>query len=560
MNLLLLYAGCLSLIWAWLDPNHYLPWTTFRNDLLAWLTLLLVLFATLVGRLPLVFPRLAIVLLILAAWPALQFAFGEVFFFGDVLLASAYLVGFSLSIAVAYGARERALQFVHALAIVFVSGALLSFLIAICQWLSLDLLGIWAFGLPSGGRPYGNLAQPNNLASLLFVGIAAAIYLRLCGLWGRSLSGLVILLLLAGVAMTQSRMALVVLVVLLLWLAVGRNRMGFNVSRGEIVSAGVVAVSLWMVWPSFSDLLYLSSQGAIDRLIGVGSDVRLVMWIQLLDAAWQRPLTGWGWNQVSVAQVAVAADYPNSIFTEHSHNLFVDLMVWNGGVPGLLMSISLMAWAWLRLRQIATLPGWLAMAAFLVFGVHAMFEFPLDYAFFLVPMGFFVGIVEASVGARAVWQLGSRSVALGLLLGLGLLGAIFLEYLLVENDHRRLRFEAIGVEQRSPDHMAPDVMLLTQSREFLRFARSEARPGMSDEELEWMRQVSSRYAYPPAMFRYALALAMNERYQEAERTLLSLRQMHPEKFFIEAAGSWAALSKRYPQLDSVDFPEPNNQP
>jgi hypothetical protein len=97
---------------------------------------------------------------------------------------------------------------------------------------------------------------------------------------------------------------------------------------------------------------------------------------------------------------------------------------------------------------------------------------------------------------------------------------------------------------------------MTQAREFLRFARTEARPDMSDAELEWMRQVSSRYAYPPAMFRYALALGLNGRYQDAEQTLSSLRQLHPEKFFIEAAQSWVVLSKRYPQLGSITFPEP----
>ncbi len=78
---------------------------------------------------------------------------------------------------------------------------------------------------------------------------------------------------------------------------------------------------------------------------------------------------------------------------------------------------------------------------------------------------------------------------------------------------------------------------------------------MSAEELEWMRQVAFRYAYPPAMFRYALALGLNGRYEEAETQLMRLRQLHPPIRYQEAQEGWAAMAERFPELGNVRVPE-----
>jgi hypothetical protein len=77
---------------------------------------------------------------------------------------------------------------------------------------------------------------------------------------------------------------------------------------------------------------------------------------------------------------------------------------------------------------------------------------------------------------------------------------------------------------------------------------------MSAEELEWMRQVAFRYAYPPVMFRYALALGLNGRYEEAETQLLRLRQLHPPVRYREAQEGWRAMSERFPELGNVRVP------
>ncbi|WP_332674278.1 Wzy polymerase domain-containing protein [Aromatoleum sp.] len=114
--------------------------------------------------------------------------------------------------------------------------------------------------------------------------------------------------------------------------------------------------------------------------------------------------------------------------------------------------------------------------------------------------------------------------------------------------------QAAGLESRTlPDEATP-VTLLTQLEEFARFARTEAQEKMSPSELTRLEHVAHRYPYPPALFRYALALGLNHKYEEAEVELLRLKKLHPIARMDEAREGWATLTKRYPQLSNVVVP------
>jgi len=549
-------AGFACLVMAWLDPSHFRPWTAASSNALSWLALLLLTGAGLTSRLPLQFPRLALGVFLLSLWPLAQFASGVIFFFGDALLASVYLMGLAWAIALAFGCAEQNPAFVDWLAGTVVAGALLSALAATCQWLGIEGLDGWVYEIEKGMRPYGNFGQPNSLASLLLMGCAAVLYLRLAGKWRALPMALVIALLLAGVAMSRSRMALLALFILAAWLWAGRKRLHLSISGREIAAIALGGAGLWFVWPTFSAFLGLSSVGSWERLTGVGGDVRLTMLTEFLDAAWQRPFSGWGWNQVSVAHLAVAPDYPHNNMNFSSHNLFVDLMVWNGGLGGMLLSLFILAWAALRLRQVNTLPGWFALAVVLILGTHAQFEYPLDYAFFLVPCGLCIGIVEASASARH-WRLPGHAAIWPLLLGATLLVTIAREYIIVQADYQGFSIYATHDDWQYARQLAPEIILLTQAREHSVFAKSEAKEGLSDADLAWMHQVVARNPHPYALLRYALALGLHGRPQEAGEMLIALRQMHQPFMFNWAMGRWQDWQRRYPVLEQVKLPAPD---
>jgi len=249
MDFKLKYAYLLSaliLIGAWLIPNHYSPWAAFYNELFAALAIFVLATAISLSRYPLTLPRSASFVFLLALVPLIQFGAGLTYFLGDALIAAFYLAAFGLSIAIGANlAKARGPQFVEGLAWVCLMGALISVVLALHQWLSLQELGIWLMDMRPGGRPYANLAQPNNLATLLCIGLAAALYLRERGHFSRFVLGLLTFLLLAGIAMTRSRMAFFIMVAIAVWILWGRKKFGLKCSTVEVVTGLGMFVLLW---------------------------------------------------------------------------------------------------------------------------------------------------------------------------------------------------------------------------------------------------------------------------------------------------------------------------
>ena len=113
-----------------------------------------------------------------------------------------------------------------------------------------------------------------------------------------------------------------------------------------------------------------------------------------------------------------------------------------------------------------------------------------------------------------------------------------------------MRFETSGIGEETASLDSGGVLILDQLQQYIRYAKTPARAGMSNEELEWMGAVTHRYAYPPSLFRYSLALALNNLPAEAQRELKVLRQLHGEEMYQEALGNFRLLEKRYPVLQT----------
>jgi hypothetical protein len=75
-----------------------------------------------------------------------------------------------------------------------------------------------------------------------------------------------------------------------------------------------------------------------------GGNLGLAIWRGLLDAAFRNLWSGHGWNQVSVAQMSVAAEYPSSVFVGHTHDIVIDLLLWNRVVLGVLVVAAVATW------------------------------------------------------------------------------------------------------------------------------------------------------------------------------------------------------------------------
>ena len=186
---------------------------------------------------------------------------------------------------------------------------------------------------------------------------------------------------------------------------------------------------------------------------------------------------------------------------------------------------------------------------------HGLVELPLEFAYFLVPLGVARGMVRAlsppspPALARPRWPIPAAGAALA-----AALLVVAFDYLRAEENFRlaRLQTARIGTDRVSAD--VPDLLVLTQLQAYLRFVRTEARPGLPPEDLQWMQQVAERYGFAPVLFRYALALGLNGRPEEAARTLKLLCHVHATNHCVEAREVWPAQQERHPALRAVPAP------
>jgi hypothetical protein len=540
---------------AWLLPNHYFPWLSAFNEGLA---LALTLGAALLcAANPVRLPAAWLAALALAvASVLLQWAGGRILFGGDAVMVLLYLG--ALACALALGAtlpgtvcgRYPALELL-ALGTLFC--AIASVGVALVQWTDALNLGSWGADMEAAGRPYGNVAQPNQFCTLSFLGLCALGLLN----QGRRVQGfsfwLAALFLLGGVAMSDSRTGWLQLGALVVLVAGLGRRTGLRMPvRTAATLAAVLAVVAWN-WQDINEALLISSGRALAEKADAG--LRRLHWSSMVDAIGREPWWGYGWQQAGLAQGRVAADHPFvGEYIEHSHNLVLDLLVWAGIPVGGALAALLLWWLMSRLARVGDpVAAWL-LAGIVGLAIHSMLEYPLEYAYFLLPLGVAVGAVDA-LHPQAVRPRLPGPLLRGLAAALGgLLVWVGIEYLQAEQSFRMLRLESahIGVDRITSQ--APHLTLLTQLEAYQRFARTEARPGMSAADVEDMGRVVDRFAYPPALFRYALALGLHHRPAEARLVLVRLCKIHKVERCDEGRVAWRSLQQRYPELAAIDMP------
>lgn len=557
----MLYFLCGSIFVGWLIPNHYFPWSSAWNEATSITGLLLLaLYHLLTNRSP------AQVSLLLMAFfglililPWLQLTAGHMFFAGDAVMVSMYaacaLLATCLGHALSYSPTQPAYQGFTALMTACTFAAIASTGIGLVQWTGALSLGIYGADLPPGSRPFGNVAQPNHLSTLCFLGICALCWLYEQRQIGKAGWGLGVLFLVCGMLLSQSRTGWLQIGLLVVWGSIQYVRMHNRISLRCLLLLGAVFAAGVLLWQPLNELLLLSTGRDLSNQMHPGS--RPAYWRSMLDALWREPWWGYGWQQVGAAQQNVAIDHPPlTEYFEHSHNLVLDLMLWNGIPLGLLLTALLGGWLYRQIRNYAQPhTGWL-LAALMGLGIHGLLEFPLEYAYFLIPAGLLMGGIEASSPqASGRWVTIQRKVFAGNIAAIATISVLVAgEWLAAETNYRSLRFESARIGEPDTRSEAPSFRLLTQLSAFLAFARTEATPEMSAEQVEWMRQVATRFGYPPAMFRYALAAGFHGHTHQAEITLQRICHIHGPKRCAEAQEGWLLLQQKYPQLQQIPGP------
>ncbi len=273
---------------------------------------------------------------------------------------------------------------------------------------STDLGGLVLPGA-GGHRISANLRQANHLATLLLWGGVALAFLyanfshtaSATREWlGAALALGVAVLLCFCLVLTGSRTGIVGLLCLALW-GVWGSSWPWKV-RICLLAAPVVYALMVVVWVYSNQLAGETFLARLDVQGNISSN-RFAIWGNTLDLITQNPWWGVGWGQFNRAwTLTPLPDRPGELFT-HAHNLPLH---WAAelGVPLALLFCILLVYGLWRMLWLAcpSISGPRAMMfsasamMVLVVALHSQFEYPLWYAYFLLPTVFLMGFVGGS--------------------------------------------------------------------------------------------------------------------------------------------------------------------
>lgn len=283
-------------------------------------------------------------------------------------------------------------------------------------------------GLP--GRAVGNLRQPNHLSSLLLWALIAWVPLAHGGRWfGRQMQawvwgGLGAALVLA-VVLTASRTGTVGILLIAAWGLVDK-RLARRV-RVSMLAAPLAYLLCWTLMASWAHSTANTFGGEMRLSEGDLSASRFGIWSNTLALIRANPWTGVGLGEFNLAWTLSPFPGRPVAFFDHSHNLPLQLAV-ELGLPLAAAILALLLWALvqaaLRSWRVQGQAGAASRAAFmmvLMIGVHSLLEYPLWYAYFLLPTAWAWGLAlrEPDGAAESATAASPWLQAMGLVMVLG---------------------------------------------------------------------------------------------------------------------------------------------
>jgi O-antigen ligase len=310
------------------------------------------------------------------------------------MLAAAALVLWTGEAAQRSGAGQLAFS---ALAWGLLLTGLLSTVLALIQYfLPTWPDGVWLAANATPGRSAGNLRQPNHLSSLLLWSIVALVGLAEVRAWSERRVAALMACLVVGVALTASRTGGLGLLLLAAWGALDKGLR--PAQRRALLAAPVLFALCWWglgEWAQWQHKAYIGDDQLHKSDL---SSSRFGIWANAWSLVRAHPWTGVGWGEFNFAWSLTPFPGRPVAFFDHTHNIVLQLAV-ELGLPLAALVLGLLGWGlWLgfaRARAAQGVAGVLQRAAWLMvlmMVLHSQLEYPLWYAYFLLPTAFAWGL------------------------------------------------------------------------------------------------------------------------------------------------------------------------
>lgn len=522
---------------AWLIPIHLAPWVAFESEILAALSALIVGFLVIILNKKIVIPKVSTIFLLLISIPIIQYFFGQVIYLSTAMLGSGYLLLFYIMIISGYNLQEYKSEIFLKISYLFIFIGVVSSIVCIIQWLNLDgWLTPYILEL-KGNRPYANVAQPNNLATLLVLSLLSIIYVYEKMKWKISTLIILILLIFFALVLAQSRTAWISISIISIFLFYKNKAVFKKFSNKNNLSFLLILVVFITLIPLLNSVLlpFIGADTAnIDTLVGRFSSgyLRLDMWHQAFIAIKESVWFGYGWNQVGLAQMEVFNTYPTTEWYKSSHNIFLDLVIWFG-IPVGLFFIVYFSICLLRLfnhaNNVESVIGFSFLLAILI---HSCLEYPLHYAFILLPFGFIAGLIYPKI-LNADISVNKLVFCMPLMFILIFIYLLVSDYYLYKKKLVLINMENLTLSQENINILSDNLVVLTEFRWNLWWKSLSPENKFSDAQMEEMRIHVWNHASEYNLYKYAQVLAFNNRKKEALNLLWIISKLHKKEYLFE---------------------------
>lgn len=530
--LVLIFAT--GICFSFLLPNHYYPWLSFHQEFCAAICGIPLLLWCLVRVTDI--PNASIISIALVGVCLLQWVIGIIIYWGDALLVSIYLMGFGAAALVGQSVdsvdsgRDRLST---AMAFALIAAGVVSVGLSAHQVLELNRFEVWVVTSRPHSRAIANLAQANHLHTLLMLSTLSTLWL----LWRRTLSTWGAWILIAwfefGMVWAASRTVYLQLLWLLLfswWMARKNSDDQTFKTMFKVIALGALIAYFWPIVRAF---LFEGDVGESLLERGAGNSVRWIYWQSMIDAIAEKPMLGYGFNQISFAQWDTVLQYPDTQSYFHSaHNLIIDMAV-SVGVPATgLLVLWFGVWGLRKILKINSLRDYYCLASIGVIVLHALVEYPQYYAYFLIPLGVWVGVLsnreEEFFSFVQVFTRQKITNFIGVVVfgGVLLFAFVSIEYFSLEKKWEYLRYKEANFFVDSGLEIQSLPYVLTNMRALLSVLENEVEKFPGNEGLENLRNVARRYPLPDVLRKYSMALYLNGNEHEAELVIERLCKMH----------------------------------
>ena len=528
---LLIFGTCL--LFAQLYSGHIHPYRSFYHE---WTMTAGVFVAVIpyfvIAKEKIIVPAIGLLVFALMLWLGLQSLSGitrpaAIYYPVFVLFAMILAMGLGASWVKQTGS---AVSLSWMFALVFFVAAILSVLMQQVQILGLDWRPFVMYMSNDGVNPiraFANVAQPNQLALLICFGIASLWWLLQNSRMPAWLAWCLAVVFLWGLSLTQSRIAWIILPCLTALILLVR-RDSHKTSLFGLLSLLFIYVILLISLPTIAKWLGFVV-GTLGERVG-GRSERTVLLQQAWAMASAHPWFGVGWFNFGPEQVTHASNFSASIYAEHSHNIILNFSAELGIVFTTCFFVILLIFLWKTCgskRRLEDKSVIFFLMLLLAVGVHSLVEFPLWYAYVLMPVGVILGALHQMRWQHTSLSL-SRSVAwITVPTCFAMLVWAWIDFHRVVDGFVAFREEKNYALIPEDKVRAPSWTLMPDFYDYFKLMRMTPVAGLSAEDMKFIETTSKRFGFVHILSKQAEIYVLNGQIDAAKKTMLSLQRLHP---------------------------------